>query len=214
MAKKDADIEFQKRMQICVDAVGNASALARAAGISNPVIGDYLSGASEPTRPRLVNIARAAGVSVEWLATGTGNKKVNDDSPFVAIPVLPTAGSSSGGLALEFDEIGDAFPLPRVWAERWRIKEKTHCVVWGVEGMEPTINPHDKLICHMKPLQMTGDGLYLVKHGDVHTVKRLQWLPDRIRAKSDDERFEDYDLPLDTNSIVGRIVLKIDLKRI
>jgi transcriptional regulator with XRE-family HTH domain len=42
------------------------------AGISEMVLSQYLNGQSEPTRPRLVALSRAANVSLEWLATGEG----------------------------------------------------------------------------------------------------------------------------------------------
>lgn len=43
-------------------------------GFSNTVLGKYLTG-SEPSRPALIAIARTAGVSLEWLATGNINSE-------------------------------------------------------------------------------------------------------------------------------------------
>jgi transcriptional regulator with XRE-family HTH domain len=42
------------------------------ANISESHLYRYISGASEPTASRLVALADAAGVSVDWLATGRG----------------------------------------------------------------------------------------------------------------------------------------------
>jgi len=63
---------FAERMEYCAAKVGNAARLSRESGISRRAIGDYLAGRAEPSRPRLVAIAKAAGVCVEWLATGEG----------------------------------------------------------------------------------------------------------------------------------------------
>ncbi len=63
---------FAARMLETAKLAGNASRLAAACGISRRAVGDYLSGKAEPTRPRLVAMAKAGGVSVEWLATGEG----------------------------------------------------------------------------------------------------------------------------------------------
>lgn len=201
-------MSFAIRLQ---DIMGDIPILtfAKKCGVPQNSIRQYLSG-SVPGIDKAVAIADANGVSLEWLITGKGLKT----GSFVSISVLPTLGSLNRGPALEYSEIGDAFPLPSVWADRWKIKENTHRVVWGVEGMEPTIDPHDKLICRMANDLMAGDGIYLIRQADVYTVKRLQWLPDKIRVKSDNQRFEDYDLPLDTDAIAGRVILKIDFKRI
>ena len=45
---------------------------ARKCSISDTVLRQYVAGKSDPTRGRLVEIARTAGVNLEWLATGEG----------------------------------------------------------------------------------------------------------------------------------------------
>lgn len=47
--------------------------MAKKAGVSTSVLSKWRRGESEPTRTSLVAMARAAGVSVEWLATGEGD---------------------------------------------------------------------------------------------------------------------------------------------
>lgn len=77
---------FTQRMAYVAKLVGNATVLARRTRISRRAIGTYLSGASDPTRERLVAIAEAAGVCVRWLATGEGPVFPSDNediSPFV-----------------------------------------------------------------------------------------------------------------------------------
>lgn len=68
---EDLECNFSARMNYCVEQVGSASALAKKAGISQSGIRRYFTG-GEPSRPHLVAIAKAAGVSIEWLATGEG----------------------------------------------------------------------------------------------------------------------------------------------
>jgi transcriptional regulator with XRE-family HTH domain len=67
-----AEKKFPARLQMCVDRVGNQAILAKKSGISKPTIGDYLTGKSDPSRERLISLAKAANVSVQWLATGEG----------------------------------------------------------------------------------------------------------------------------------------------
>lgn len=68
--KADADPGFQARINVIVEKVGGPLRLSQMSGLSRGVILKYQKGESEPSRPRLVALARAAGVRVEWLATG------------------------------------------------------------------------------------------------------------------------------------------------
>jgi transcriptional regulator with XRE-family HTH domain len=63
---------FRVRMSMLESLVGNWSELARKAGLSRRVLDKYRNGESDPSRARLVALAQAAGVRVEWLATGEG----------------------------------------------------------------------------------------------------------------------------------------------
>lgn len=67
----ELESSFIARMEVCARRVGSVSALAREAGISQGGIRRYFA-QGEPSRPHLVAIARAARVSLEWLATGEG----------------------------------------------------------------------------------------------------------------------------------------------
>lgn len=67
----ELESRFTARMELCAQRVGSVSALAKKAGVSQSGIRRYFNG-GEPTRPHLIGLARAAGVSVEWLATGAG----------------------------------------------------------------------------------------------------------------------------------------------
>lgn len=60
---------FVSRMELCADRMGSVNALAKKAGIPQSTIRRYFSG-GEPGRAHLVAIARAAGVSISWLASG------------------------------------------------------------------------------------------------------------------------------------------------
>ena len=87
MAKKGINISdgqgtsFSERVRYISQKVGGIEKLSTLAEISKRVISQYISGQSEPTRPRIIAMANAGDVSVEWLATGLGEKStrpVND----------------------------------------------------------------------------------------------------------------------------------------
>ena len=80
-ARDDAFIE---RMGIVIELAGGPAELSQKSSLSRSVIHKYGSGGSDPSRLRLVAIAKAAGVSVEWLATGEGPMLSGDRVPLGA----------------------------------------------------------------------------------------------------------------------------------
>jgi phage repressor protein C with HTH and peptisase S24 domain len=95
-ANSDQAETLQDRMRIAADRVGNASALSRVTGISRRSIGEYLAGDAEPSTSRLVAIADAAGVSVEWLATGRGAGPEADGASAASAPPHRVGPAVSG----------------------------------------------------------------------------------------------------------------------
>lgn len=61
--------QFRDRLQRCIDKAGSLYAFAKRSGLSANTIRRYLCD-SEPTRPMLLKMAEAAGVTVAWLALG------------------------------------------------------------------------------------------------------------------------------------------------
>jgi transcriptional regulator with XRE-family HTH domain len=112
--KQDIDLH----REVFWDAAGFAMRLARAkgvlstnafaqkCGISESIFRKYLAGASVPGADKLVDIARVAGVSLLWLATGQGRAEDGTDAMVrgpVDVDLLETLLESvEGGL----EEIG------------------------------------------------------------------------------------------------------------
>ena len=67
------------------DVIGDSSvrAFARRAGVSDTFLRQCLAGRTEPTRPKMLAIAEAGSVSVEWLATGQGTRTYGLATPAV-----------------------------------------------------------------------------------------------------------------------------------
>src|ERR1700760_3518514 len=73
---------FVGRLQEIVQRWPSADRLARATGVSPSAFRKWLRGDAEPSRERLVALARAAGVSVGWLAGGEGpTPQLGDGTP-------------------------------------------------------------------------------------------------------------------------------------
>jgi len=63
---------FIERMNVAIIRAGGVGALAEKASLSRAVIEKYRRGQSDPSRLRLIAMANAADVALEWLATGSG----------------------------------------------------------------------------------------------------------------------------------------------
>jgi transcriptional regulator with XRE-family HTH domain len=75
-------LSFSDRIQMIIKLVGSAEKLANNSGMSARVIGQYLAGKTDPTRKKLIALATAASVNIEWLATGNGPIKKEDQERF------------------------------------------------------------------------------------------------------------------------------------
>jgi transcriptional regulator with XRE-family HTH domain len=86
-------VELRQRLRECVAKAGSGVALAEAAGVPRRSLENYLNGTSEPKLSVLAAIARAAGVSLAWLATGTteGGTSSSGDAGVLRPEVLENA---------------------------------------------------------------------------------------------------------------------------
>src|SRR5260221_6605491 len=70
--------EFRRRLRLIMQQFGSVADLARAVGVSDNAIYKWVSGRGQPSMTSLVSLANAAGVSVEWLTTGSTAKAKPD----------------------------------------------------------------------------------------------------------------------------------------
>lgn len=64
--------KLEERLRICMKLAGGGAALAQKAGIPRSTLETYITGKAEPKVSRVVAIAGAAGVTIDWLASGEG----------------------------------------------------------------------------------------------------------------------------------------------
>ncbi len=122
MARLDSDGGFIKRLEEIVGEFPSRAALAKKADLPPSSLQSYIEGAV-PTRPALVALARAAEVSLEWLADNRGYKKPHPPVPdgYAEIPVYDVRKSGGYVYPLVMEEIAswiylklDLFKYPRM----------------------------------------------------------------------------------------------------
>lgn len=166
---------------------------ARECGFSDTVLRQYLSGQSEPTRPVLLAIARAADVSLEWLAAGQA-----------ATDVLAKKYIYKETLAFEAGWLKAEFPNSFENLLLTQVKD---------ESMEPTLTTGDLVLVdtNCRDLEDIEHGVYMFKLDDRILIKRLQYHAGKtLRVLSDNSAYEAFSIEMIGKpsglSIMGKVV--------
>jgi len=215
---------FNERLK---ELIGQESvrAFGRKVGISDTTIRKYLSGETEPTISRLVSIAVACEVALEWLATGEGPKhpggqsepsacvcKDEFDEEYALIDGYHVTVSTGHGA---FN--GDHTPVKRhlAFRQKWLnyrgFKPEQLKVVFAKgDSMEPTIKSGDSLLINLASIKPLDGQIFVVRLGDELYAKRIQKRWDgAIELISDNKEYNTQVIPapdLEHLAIVGQVV--------
>lgn len=206
------------RLQVLI---GNRSKaeFARQCGVPESSVRQWVDGTSLPSAEKLIAIANATGVSIDWLLLGKGQQKTIDrkqgsgESRVISIPrFVVVASAGSGALALGGDQIDGSVDFPAELISRLGLRPDTARVMNSAgTSMLPTIGDGDMMLVNISPgsVDPIVEGLiYVLSVGDAVFVKRLR----RTRkgwVMSSDNRdvFPDEAIPEnEAVSVHGRIV--------
>jgi phage repressor protein C with HTH and peptisase S24 domain len=223
-------LAFVERLQTILAHWPSADRLARSMGASPSAFRKWLKGEAEPSRERLVALARAAGVGVAWLAEGEGPEPVfgsisgnrrkqgirdiaeeDDWSDFVLLPRRPEAAAA--GSETPPAPAGSAFmALRHDWVRSVCGVEpsKLSLEIAVGESMTPTIRDGNTLLIDTTDQTFRNFGIYVLEINGHRLVKRVQRKHDgSLVLISDNSAYlpdhVDKDLANDVNAI-GRVV--------
>lgn len=147
MARADSDRGFIKRLEEIISEFPSRAALAKAADLPPSSLQSYIGGA-EPTRPALVALARAAEVSLEWLADNRGYKKPRPVVPdgYAKIPVYDVRKSGGYVYPLVTAEIASWIYLKLDLFSYPGMRPAKLFVVEAIESQAPEIADGDLLV--------------------------------------------------------------------
>jgi hypothetical protein len=114
--KPEADPAFLERLEECASRCGSRASLARRAGLTPGSIQNYFDG-GEPSRRTLVDLAKAANVTVQWLAAGEGEKELGaPPMGYELISVIDLAATANHlrGILDQFGRSRGADPFGRL----------------------------------------------------------------------------------------------------
>ena len=201
----------------------------RKVGISDGTIRKYLDN-SEPTLTRLVSIAHACDVNIDWLATGSGSMRpsdtaepVKEPSPFVTvdcddfceefalIPGYHLAVSAGHGQLAQKEEIKRYLAFRRKWLKFRGLDIKSLAIVFAKgDSMEPTIQNGNSLLVDLSDKKLTEGSIFVLRFGDDLYAKRLQkHFNGGVKLISDNKEYDDLLVSpqeMEQLYIVGKVI--------
>lgn len=209
----------------------NRNQLARAAGVTWANLTRYERGENEPSASKLLGVAEALGVPVDWLLGRTDSREMPgagplsvvlsrsdslqtpgrvNDAEFRAVPLV--AGSIAAGSARIVDEEIEEYALIHVS----QIAGRGDLVSVRVDremgqSMIPLIQPGAVVVIDRRDKRIVPDGVYAVRdESGGCTLKRLQWTPPRLWLVPENREEAVSHIDLDeeepSDRIVGRVV--------
>lgn len=212
MSRTTEEQEFRRRLRLIMQQFGSVADLARAVGVSDNAIYKWVSGRGQPSMVSLVNLARAARVSVEWLATGQeANARDVRDSEAGEYAYLPrhSVRAQAGRVIMQSPQIVDHVAMKSEWlGRRLGAEPKSVMLVEAVgDAMSPTIDEGDLVLVDLRESRYRYDGVYALRSGNEIAIKRLQRRPDGgLIIRSDNPRYESSLVAPESIVMVGRVI--------
>jgi phage repressor protein C with HTH and peptisase S24 domain len=208
------DAAFRNRLTQVIHSYGSVVTLAAEIGVSDNAIYKWLAGRGQPTVGNLVALARAGGVSVEWLATGAepaqsgrAGARAGDSGDYIFMPRNRVRLSGARKGVIRSEQVVDSIAFRAAWIKQRLKAEPRDLILIEAEGdsMAPTIEDSDLMLATLSEPRFRQDGIYLLRREDGIEVKRIQRRPDgKLVLRSDNQKYEAMVVP--SVGILGRVL--------
>jgi hypothetical protein len=197
MTRADSDRGFIKRLEEIIGEFPSRAALAKKADLPPSSLQSYIEGA-EPTRPALVALARAADVSLEWLADNRGYKKPHPPVPdgYAAFPFYDIRKSGGYVYPMIAEEIAewiylklDLFSYPGMQLGKLLIVEALESVVSEIRARDLVVIDSSWRTNFNDPTPHIPPGYYLISRQAKLSIRQA------MRAHEDCVEFVLSDAP-------------------
>lgn len=205
------------RIRECADIAGSGDELSRLTAIPRRTLEYYLTGQREPKVARCVDIAKAVGVDIGWLASGEGDRQrgmvaaAPDESAYVYVPLYDAYCSGGHG---SWNDGAKVLTMLAFTAYSLRKKglEPSRLSAIRVDGdsMLGLLNDGDTVVIDHGRNTLEGEAVYVIQLDDHLYAKRLQRQFDgSIHIISENKAYKDMIVPkekLNDLRIIGRVV--------
>jgi transcriptional regulator with XRE-family HTH domain len=159
--------KFVERLRVVADRLGTRREAADIAGVTVDAIIRYLRGENQPSFTAISKLCEAAGVSMQWLATGEGGVEANDSFETSASRGFPVTGFA------ESKDVGWYNPqASRIQTTLDMPDPKAFAVVVHGQGLIPE-GLHPGFLCVCSPMlkPAKGDIVHLRRTDGLCTMK-------------------------------------------
>lgn len=198
--------------------------------ISAPTVYGYEGGQRQPSIAYIKSLVEHFDANPLWLLQGQGEMFLNEDDKFKAslsqnldlnnivfIPVINMDVSAGyGSLAEEIEMTKDFISFGKTWLNNNINAPLDKLVVFRVKGDSMDngnglIKDGSLVIADTSITEYKNDGIYVLGIEGALFVKRLQYLPGKIRVKSDNPMYESFEINpnIDNVKIIGNVVYTI-----
>ncbi len=209
------------RLRKCAEIAGSGDNLARITAIPRRTLEYYLTGDREPKVARCVEIAKAVGVDIGWLASGEGAMlagqgaappatEVPGMEDYAFVPLYDAQCSAGAGAWNENCQV-----LTHISFTRYSLRKQgltpEHLSAIRIDGdsMEPVLHSGDTLLIDHTRTAIEGEGIYILRLDGHLYAKRLQRNFDGVSVISANSAYDKVTVPRDRLhelEIVGRAV--------
>jgi len=213
---------------------GAGARLAKMAGVTPKATSKWMNGESMPGGAKMLAVANALGVRVEWLEYGRGEMKetsatlqvedartpprgfeLKDDPSYTGVLQLTARGSTGSGEDNSHVEIRGVMAFKSSWLRANNLNQRHLDVIYANgHSMEPTINDGDVLLVDESTIEPKDGQIFAMQSATKGTiVKRLVksdiggWIirsDNQDKARYGDEALRDGEI--NEVRIIGRVV--------
>lgn len=199
---------FPERLHEVVMRLGTQRQAARAGGISVDSLARYLRGKNHPPFPVVARMAKAAGISLDWLAGNehAGKFRNASDSMVRLHPREPAPATAEA-------RDKPLLAIHRDWLEEAMGVDPDQLVLLTVRGdsMAPTLADGDWVLVDCKTTRIDHEDLYVLEVSGRLLIKRVQPLSNgRLQVCSDHPHYAPFEVPTDEQpeqiQVHGRVI--------
>ncbi|AXR09973.1 XRE family transcriptional regulator [Pseudomonas aeruginosa] len=214
--KNDIRAGIAARLKKCASIAGSGDELARLSGVPRRTLEYYLTAERDVKSPQLLALARAVGVSLDWLIAGEEvvapqAPELADDGTYAYIPLYDSRCSSGHGAWNERAQILThlAFTLYSLHRKGLSPSDLA-CLRNDGDSMTGLIEDDDTIMIDVSRNVLSGEGVYVILLDDHLYAKRLQRQFDgSVHIISHNKEYQVMAVPKDRLAelqIVGRAV--------
>ena len=209
--------ELAARIRLSAEIAGSGDELSRLTSIPRRTLEYYLTGQRELKVARCVEIAKAVGVDVGWLATGEGDKyrglepQFSSDDKYAYVPLYDARCSAGHGAWNEGAKILTMLAFTAYSLRKQGLEPaKLSAIRVDGDSMEGMLSDGDTVMINHARRTLEGEAVYVIRLDDHLYAKRLQRQFDgSIHIISENKAYKDMVVPkqqLNELEIIGRVV--------